>query len=154
MKRLPIFQTLLAALAPLPALLVATALVFPAPASADPAAAKLTLTVTDIKDHTGALMVAVFDQAGYDTDKQVTALMIPVSGATASASVDIPAGDYGIKLFHDVDGDGKMATNPFGMPIEPFGFSNNAPAKFGPAVWADAKFTVSAPATTHTIKLQ
>ena len=80
-------------------------------------------------------MVAVYDQAGYDADKQVAAHAIPVTGDTATATFDLPAGQYGIKMFHDVDGDGKMGMNPFGMPTEPFAFSNNAPAQFGPAKW-------------------
>lgn len=57
-------------------------------------------------------------------------------------------------MFHDIDGDGKMGMNPFGMPIEPFAFSNNAPAQFGPAKWDAAKFEVSATGATQTIKLQ
>lgn len=154
MKRHNLLGAALGIFAPVPAFLLATALLFPGTAAADPAKAQLTLTVTDIKEHKGALMVAVFDQAGYDADKQVTAMMIPVTGATATASVEVPAGTYGIKLFHDVDGDGKMGMNPFGMPIEPFAFSNSAPAQFGPAKWDAAKFEVAAPSTTHTIKLQ
>lgn len=154
MKRLPLFETTLAALSPIPACLIALALLFPGTASADPAKARLTLTVTDIKEQKGALMVAVFDQAGYDADKQVSAMMIPVTGTTATGSAEIPAGAYGIKMFHDVDGDGKMGMNPFGMPTEPFAFSNNAPAQFGPAKWEAAKFEVAAPATAHSVKLQ
>lgn len=153
MKRPSILSPLLSAAGLLPAAVLAAVLIFPQSAAADPASAKLTLTVTDIKDHKGALMVGVFDQSGYDTDKQVTGMMIPVTGDTATASVDIPAGTYGLKLFHDVDGDGKMGANPFGMPTEPFAFSNNAPAQFGPAKWDAAKFEVAAPATSHTIKL-
>lgn len=154
MKRLPVFESALAIFAPVPALLLATALLFPQTAAADPAKAQLTLTVTNIKEHTGALMVAVYDQAGYDTDKQVAASMVPVAGDTATTTFDLPAGTYGIKMFHDVNGNGKMDTNPFGAPIEPFAFSNNAPAQFGPASWDGAKFDVAAPATAHTVKLQ
>ncbi len=154
MKRHKLLGTALGIFAPVPALLLGAALLFPGTAAADPAKAQLTLTVTDIKEHKGALMVAVFDAAGYDADKQVTATMIPVTGATATGAVEVPAGTYGIKLFHDVDGDGKMGINPFGMPIEPFAFSNNAPAQFGPAKWDAAKFDVAAPSTAHTIKLQ
>jgi uncharacterized protein (DUF2141 family) len=154
MKRLPLFETAIAAFSPIPAMLVAAALLFPGTAAADPAQAKLTLTVTNIQDHTGALMVAVYDQAGYDADKLVAALEIPVTGDSATGTVDLPAGEYGIKMFHDVDGDGKMSINPFGMPTEPFAFSNNAPARFGPAAWADAKFRIDAPSTSHTVKLQ
>ncbi len=153
MKRLPVFESALAIFSPVPAILLATALLFPPTAAADPAKAQLTVTVTGIKEHTGALMVAVFDQAGYDADRNVAASRIQVAGDTATATFDIPAGVYGIKLFHDVNGNGKMDANPFGMPIEPFGFSNNAPAKFGPASWADAAFDVGAPSTSHAINL-
>jgi uncharacterized protein (DUF2141 family) len=152
MKRLPILSSLLTAGGLLPAALLGAVLFYPQAAMAEPAKAQLTLTVTNIKDHTGALMVAVFDQAGYDADKQVAATMIPVAGDTASATIAVPAGTYGIKLFHDVDGDGKMGMNPFGMPTEPYAFSNSAPAQFGPAKWDAAKFDVAAPSTAHTIK--
>lgn len=152
LKRLPILSTLLSAGGLLPAAVLGAVLLFPQAATAEPAKAQLTLTVTNIKDHKGALMVAVFDAAGYDADKQVTATMIPVTGETATSTVELPAGTYGIKLFHDVDGDGKMGMNAFGMPTEPYAFSNSAPAQFGPAKWDAAKFDVAAPSTAHTIK--
>lgn len=153
MKRLPLLSNFLAGMAVLPAALVAVFLTFPQAAVADTAKVPLTVTVTDIAEHKGALMVAVYDAGGYDSDKAVTGLAVPVTGATASATIELPPGTYGIKLFHDVDGDGKMGMNPFGMPTEPFAFSNSAPAQFGPAKWDAAKFDVAAPATAHTIKL-
>jgi uncharacterized protein (DUF2141 family) len=152
LKRLPILSSLLSAAGVFPAALLAFTLIYPQAATAEPGKAQLTLTVTNIKDHKGALMIAVFDAAGYDTDKQVTATMIPVSGDTATGTLEVPAGTYGIKLFHDVDGDGKMGMNPFGMPTEPYAFSNSAPAQFGPAKWDAARFDVAAPSTAHTIK--
>ena len=63
------------------------------------------------------------------------------------------AGEYAVKLYHDVNGDGEMNTNPFGMPVEPFAFSNDAKGRFGPAKWDAAKFTVGADAVTHTITM-
>jgi uncharacterized protein (DUF2141 family) len=153
MTRLTILAPLLSGAGLIPAAVLAAALCFPQSASAEPAAAKLTVTVTNIAEHKGALMIAVYDKAGYDSDKQVAAGMVPVTADTATTSFELPAGQYGIKMFHDVDGDGKMGTNPFGMPTEPFAFSNSAPAQFGPAKWDAAAFTVEAPATTHTIKL-
>ncbi len=152
MKRFPTLSPFLAALATFPALAVATALVLPQPAMAE-TPAKLTLTVTGIKEAKGALMIAVYDKAGYDTDKAVAQAMAPVSATTVTTTIDLLPGKYGIKLFHDVDGDGKMGANPFGMPIEPYGFSNNAPAQFGPAKWDAAAFDVTAPSTAQAIKL-
>jgi uncharacterized protein (DUF2141 family) len=153
MKRLSFLNAGLSAIGLTPAVLLAATLLYPQTAAADEATAKLTLTVTNIAEHKGALMVAVFDAAGYDKEASVAASVVPVSGDTASTTFDLPSGQYGIKLFHDVDGDGKMGMNPFGMPIEPFAFSNNAPAQFGPARWDAAKFDVVAPETAHTIKL-
>lgn len=151
--RLPKNQTRLsAAIATVPAMVLAALLALPQSASAEPAA-KLSLTVTGIKEAKGALMIAVFDEAGYGKDKSVAAAAVPVTALTASTTFDLPPGRYGIKMFHDVDGDGKMATNPFGMPIEPFGFSNNAPAQFGPATWQDAAFAVPAAGAAQTIDL-
>lgn len=153
MKRLPLLNPILSATGLIPAVLMAAVLFYPQAATADTVKATLTLTVTDIADHKGAISFGVFDQAGYDTDTAVNGGLIPVSGDTASMTLELPPGKYGIKLFHDVDGDGKMGMNPFGMPTEPYAFSNSAPAQFGPAKWDAAAFDVAAPATTHTIKL-
>ena len=43
-----------------------------------------------------------------------------------SASDGLPDGDYAVRAFHDLNGDGKMNTNPFGMPVEPDEYSQNA----------------------------
>ena len=66
---------------------------------------------------------------------------------------NLPAGDYAVKAFHDVDGDGEMDTNPFGMPTEPYAFSNNAVGNMGPARWDRARFAVSGE-TTQTISIR
>ena len=58
-----------------------------------------------------------------------------------------------MKAFHDVNGDGEMNTNPFGMPIEPYAFSNNAVGNMGPARWSAAHFAVSGE-TTQTISIR
>ena len=69
---------------------------------------------------------------------------LDVTGPTAIALFeDLPTGTYAMKAFHDVDGDGEMATNPFGMPTEPFAFSNNAVGNMGPAGWDRAQFVAS-----------
>ncbi len=149
--RLLVLSPLLAALAPVPALVLVAALVLPPFAAADPAG-RITLTVTGIKEAKGALMVGVYDQSGYASDTAVVGASVPVTGASATTSFVLPSGRYGIKLFHDVDGDGKLGANPFGMPLEPFGFSNNAPAQFGPAAWEAAAFDVAGQ-VAHTIKL-
>jgi uncharacterized protein (DUF2141 family) len=123
------------------------------PTTAAAPAATLTVAFTNIAEPKGEIMFVLFDsEASFDRGgKPVRAIVVPVSGASASIAVPgLPAGRYGIKAFHDLDGDQKMSSNPYGMPIEPFAFSNNAVGNMGPAKWADAAFDVTG-ASTHTI---
>lgn len=59
-----------------------------------------------------------------------------------------------MKAFHDLNGNGKMDMNPFGMPTEPFALSRDAGGKHGPAVWADAVFDVGTGANAQRIVIR
>tara|TARA_R110000782_G_scaffold13786_3_gene40496 strand:- start:211 stop:633 length:423 start_codon:yes stop_codon:yes gene_type:complete len=133
----------------LAALTLATA----APAlAAEPS--RLTLTF-ETGVSTGAVMVALFDsEAAWSGGAPVRAVRLDVSAGQRTITFDdLPAGDYGMKAFHDVNGDGEMNTNPFGMPIEPYAFSNNAVGNMGPARWEQARFTVTGTAA-QTISIR
>lgn len=151
---------ILATTAALAALVVSTTIVRAeaAPAAATvPANAQVTVVFTGITTPTGAVLLSVYDsQAAFDGGgKPVRAAMVPATGTSVeTALAGLPAGRYAIKAFHDIDGDMKMAVNPFGMPTEPFAFSNDAVGNRGPAKWADAAFTVTAGANRHTITIR
>jgi len=105
---------------------------------------------------TGMVMVALFDSAaGFDgrSGQPVASTVVSASGAVVATFANLPAGDYAVKAFHDVNGDGQMNTNPFGMPIEPYAFSNNAIGNMGPARWDRAHFAVSGE-TAQTISIR
>ena len=103
----------------------------------------------------GAVMVALFDsQAAYDGGAPVGQMRVDVAGGRRTATFEnLPAGTYAARAFHDVNGDGEMNTNPFGMPTEPYAFSNNAVGNMGPASWDRARFDVSG-ATAQTIVIR
>lgn len=103
---------------------------------------------------TGSVMVALYNsEAAYEGGPAVANLAIPASGPVVARFENLPAGDYAVKAFHDVNGDGRMNTNPFGMPTEPYAFSNNAVGNMGPARWDRARFPVSGE-TAQTITLR
>jgi uncharacterized protein (DUF2141 family) len=117
---------------------------------------ELTVTFQNLKTQTGAVMIslAASEEAYADKAPPAGQAMAPVSGGAASTTFKgLAPGRYAIKAFHDVNGDGTMGTNPFGMPTEPFAFSNNAHGNMGPAKWADASFEVKAGANTQTIDI-
>ena len=67
---------------------------------------------------------------------------------------NMPYGRYSIKAFHDKNGNSKMDTNFAGMPVELYGFSNNARARFGLPSFARAAFTLNEPQVTVAIELK
>lgn len=56
---------------------------------------------------------------------------------------NLPFGEYAIKAFHDEDSNNDLNTNFMGIPVEDYGFSNNARGMFGPPSWNAAKFKFS-----------
>lgn len=129
----------------------------PYPAAAQTAPVALTLAFEGIKAPKGAIMVALYDsEAAFDGSggKPVRVTAVPATETRVQAEIrGLVPGRYGVKAFHDLDGDGKMGTNPFGMPTEPFAFSNNATGMMGPAKWSEAAFAVGAESAVHTIAI-
>lgn len=124
-----------------------------APAAAAPAT--LSITFTGIEAKQGTVIVSLYDEAGWNGGRPVRSEMVEAAGDTGSvAIVGLPAGRYGVKAFHDVNGNGRMDSNPFGMPTEPYAFSNDAKGQRGPASWADAAFDVAPGANAHTIVIR
>lgn len=104
------------------------------------ATGRLTLTL-DLGADSGRVMIALFDcEADYNRNVPVRQTMVEASGPRVAVFDDLPSGRYAARLFHDVDGDGQMDTNPFGLPVEPYAFSNNAVGNMGPAGWDRAAF--------------
>ena len=130
-------------------LLAATVLTAPVALASD-----LTVNVEGIADAKGTIMIGLFDEATINGDGVVNGANLKVEGDRVTVTFDnLTPGEYAVRLYHDLNDDGEMNTNPFGMPTEPFAFSNDARGRFGPAKWEAAKFSVSANGTTHTITM-
>ena len=68
---------------------------------------------------------------------------------------DVPAGEYGIAVFQDIDRNKDLKKNLIGIPMEPLGFSNGARIKFGLPSFDDAKVVVEKGKTLNvTVKLR
>ena len=66
----------------------------------------------------------------------------------------IPARPTAISAFIDVDADEELARGLFGIPTEPWGFSNNLTPFFGAPRFKDAVIDVQAPSTVTTIRIR
>ena len=115
----------------------------------------LTLSFPALAAKSGKVLIAVYDTAqGWNSGKPARVAQASASDAEPAATiVALPPGTYAVRAFQDVDGDGKMGMNPFGMPVEPYGFSNDALPNMGPPSFDAATFTVKAGANAQVIHL-
>jgi len=117
----------------------------PAPVPADESTQTVSIHVSGLKTQSSNLYVAVFDSAeGFprpEHSRETTT--VPVTTDTVEFSLSLPdSSTTGIAIFQDLNGDGKLTKNGFGLPIEPYGFSNNARSTFGPPSFSQAAFNV------------
>lgn len=102
--------------------------------------------VSGLMPQSSNLYVAVFDsEEGFPKPEYSrTTMTIPVDAKSVEFSVSLPdSSPTGIAIFQDLNGDGKLTKNGFGLPIEPYGFSNNARSTFGPPTFGQAAFNVT-----------
>lgn len=101
----------------------------------------LTLEVRGIEHPEGYLYVAVYNQADNFLKTPVAAFRAEVTGQTVSMPcTGLPAGEYAIALFHDLNGNGRLDTGRFGIPTEPVAFSNDAEGIMGPPPYGKCRF--------------
>lgn len=137
------------------AILIAAALTFvAAPVLAEQAQAPRLKIAFETGAASGSIRVALFDsEAAYEGGAPVASAIVDVAAGDREAAFDgLPAGRYAFKAFHDVNGNGRMDANPFGMPVEPFAFSNNAVGNMGSAGWERAGFDLTGD-TVQTVRI-
>jgi len=80
-----------------------------------------------------------------DKGKEYKGADVEITGQTIVYTFeDIPFGTYAIAIIHDINSNGKLDKNFFGIPTEGYAFSNNLFGAFGsPPGFKDASFEVS-----------
>jgi uncharacterized protein (DUF2141 family) len=118
-------------------------------------AADLTVEIKGLASANGKVLIALYDKADGWMQKGLKTAGAPAQkdGVTYEFR-DLPMGDYAISIHHDENGNGKFDTNLVGMPIEPYGFSNDAMGNFGPPTFEQAKFKLDVTKKTVTLNLK
>ncbi len=105
-------------------------------------AANLLLTIDGIRSNVGEILIGVYDTAdGFKSaiDSSATksalrpeawrivgAALRAQTGAQSIIFADLPPGRYAVIAFHDANDNGLLDANVLGVPVEGYGFSNNA----------------------------
>lgn len=107
----------------------------------------LTVEITGMEIDNGKVFLALFDseETFLKSGKDIRGTQAIVKDKKAIAYFKgLKKGEYAISIFHDENNNGKMDTKIFGIPKEPYGFSNNAKGFMGPPKFKDSKFMVDA----------
>ncbi len=76
-------------------------------------------------------------------DKAAQKSFIEVTGDKAVVRLaDLEPGDYAVSAFLDENANGALDVNGMRIPVEPYGFSNNARGMFGPPKFEAARFPI------------
>ena len=108
----------------------------------------LHVEVRNITSTKGDIWIAVFDRADTFLDDGAQAhgkiYKVTKTGSGTFKLPDVPYGRYALSVFHDENGNGKLDKNFWGVPKEPFGFSEGAKAKYSKPAFGDADFEFGA----------
>jgi uncharacterized protein (DUF2141 family) len=118
--------------------------------------ASIILKITGLRSEKGQVRIAVFNSSEtWLGEHPAYSSTIKVDSQSVTWKLDdVPYGDYGIAVFHDENKNGKMDKNLLGIPLEPYGFSNNQRVSFGPPKWEKGKFAVRNPTTEISIEVK
>jgi len=125
------------------------------PACAAPLAS-LTVRVEKVSPRGGDVRLALYDAQDYAGDQDpLTDKVVPAHpGETVVTLENLKPGIYALKLFQDFNRNGQFDMNWIGLPLEKFGFSNDAHPTFSEPSFDAAKFELRPGANTITIHLQ
>lgn len=130
--------------------LLALALVAPLAHAAD-----LVIHVDDVKSASGQVMAALYDSAGAFLKQPVRAAQAQADKAgTTLVFHDVAPDDYGVAVFHDANGNGRMDKNLMGTPTRPIAFSNNVQGRIGPPAFDAVKLAVQTAGLDTSVTLR
>ena len=115
-------------------------------------AADLTIQVSGLRNAEGTVYAAVCTE---DQFLQPACTYFG-SGAATSGTVmvtGVPPGTYAVQVVHD-ENNNRTLDRPGFLPTEGMGFSRDAPMRFGPPQWDDAKFDLAEPGATVPLTMR
>ena len=106
----------------------------------------LHVTILGLRSDKGNVHIALYDNPASfpDPDKMILDVEVPIHRKKAQYSFKgLAQKNYAIAIYHDENNNDSFDQSFFGIPLEDYAFSNNAPVFFGPPSFSDASFQLS-----------
>lgn len=119
-------------------------------------AADLEVEVIGLSSDEGDVHIAVYDtpERFPDSDGMITETHVSISEKRAVMVFQgLDPGRYAVAIYHDANGNHSFDQGFLGLPLEDYGFSNDARVFFAPPSFDDAGFEVLESRTKITIRL-
>lgn len=105
---------------------------------------QLTITVQNIGSPEGSIRAALYDSEGnFLKTGTYTSSTINENKEAILVFEGVAKGKYAVSIYHDENNNGKLDTILFGIPSEPYGFSNDAKGSFGPPSFEDSSIELN-----------
>jgi len=112
-------------------------------------AGELQVQVTGVRSDLGFVRVGLFDSPeAFDERKPFLGKAVPAKNHEVTIKINgLAPGTYGVAFYHDEDGNNRHDKSFIGVPLEGYGFANDARGFFGPPDFEDMAVTVPAEGT-------
>lgn len=97
----------------------------------------LQVEVNNLRNNEGKILLQVYDE----NQNKVKGIYADIDNYKCVITIDsLTKAKYAFKYFHDENNNDELDSNWIGLPIEGYGFSNNAKGTFGPPTFTDWLF--------------
>jgi uncharacterized protein (DUF2141 family) len=122
-------------------------------AQAQTGSGTIELKILQIDNANGQMRIGIYDSEDSWLKKPMKGVSSKITDGKCEMNfTNMADGTYAISVYHDEDNDGELDAI-LGIPTEDTGSSNDAPARFGPPKWVDAKFEVTGGIVKQIINL-
>lgn len=119
-----------------------------------PAKVGLTVDIQNVRKKQGAVYIALFEPGKtFPEGKPMEGKKIDANNNSLKATFTVEPGEYAIAVYHDENSNGKMDKRIFGIPKEPYGFSNDFRPTMSAPTFSDCQFKVGDGGKAISIKL-
>lgn len=99
----------------------------------------LEIEISGIRNNTGTIMLQLLNEDESVSDQEMSAIK---ENTCSIAFKNIKPGKYAVRFFHDENMNGELDKDKLGIPVEGYGFSNNAYGMSGPKPYRDWLFEI------------
>lgn len=126
--------------------------------SSHPSMGALELTVDNVREKSGRIWVGIYRSPQDFLDREKARLIETTIDRTGRISLEVEdlefGREYALAIFHDVNDNGELDRNFFGLPAEPWAFSGEPKTRLRLPYFQEVKFRFGLNTSKQTLRLR